>query len=157
MKGLLELRNELDANGIPQLGFPKPFNIAELMIDRHLAEGRGGKVAIRTLERDVTYVELIAEVNRFGNTLKALGVSPGERLAMIIKDCPEFIYLFFGAVKAGVLPVPLSTLLRATDFAFIFEDSQCATVVYSPEFAQEVEAAVAGQSGEEVRDNGMKC
>jgi benzoate-CoA ligase family protein len=146
VKGLLELRNELDANGIPQLGFPKPFNIAELMIDRHLAEGRGGKVAIRTLERDVTYVELIAEVNRFGNTLKALGVSPGERLAMIIKDCPEFIYLFFGAVKAGVLPVPLNTLLRANDFAFIFEDSRCATVVYSPEFAQEVEAAVAQSS-----------
>lgn len=146
VKGPFELRSELDANGIPRLEFPKPFNIAELLIDRHLAEGRGDKVAIRTLERDVTYAELIVEVNRFGNALKALGVSPGDRLAMVVKDCPEFVYLFFGAVKAGVLPVPLNNLLRANDFAFIFEDSQCAAVVYAAEFAQEVDAAVAQSS-----------
>lgn len=146
MNGLIDLRSEFDANGIPQLEFPRPFNIAELLIDRHLAEGRGDKVAIRTLDRDVTYAELTAEVNRFGNTLKTLGISPGERLAMVINDCPEFVYLFFGAIKAGVLPVPLNNLLRANDFAFIFADSQCAAVVYSPEFAEEVEAAVARSS-----------
>ena len=146
MKGLFELRSEFDANGIPQFDFPKPFNIAKLLIDRHLAEGRGDKVAIRTLERDVTYAELIAEVNRFGNALKALGLSPGDRLAMVVKDCPEFVYLFFGAVKAGVLPVPLNNLLRANDFAFIFEDLECTAVVYAAEFAQEVDAAVAQSS-----------
>jgi benzoate-CoA ligase family protein len=65
---------------------------------------------------------------------------------MVAKDCPEFIYLFFGAIKVGVVPFPLNNLLRANDFAFIFEDSRCAGVVYSPEFAQEVDAAIARSS-----------
>jgi benzoate-CoA ligase family protein len=140
------LRSTLDEAGIPQLEFPKPFNIAALLIDRHLAEGRGDKVAVRTLERDVTYAELVANVNRFGNALRMLGLRPGDRLAMVVKDCPKFVYLFFGAIKVGVIPFPLNSLLRADDFAFIFEDSRCAGVVYSPEFAQEVEAAVVRSS-----------
>src|SRR3974390_3749657 len=130
-----ELRSELDETGIPQLGFPNPFNIAELLNDRHLAEGRGHKVAVRTLERDVTYAELIAGVHRFGNTLTTIGLRPGDRLAMVAKDCPEFFYLFFGATQVGVLPIPLNSLVRANDFAFIFEDSQCKAVIYSLQFA----------------------
>jgi benzoate-CoA ligase family protein len=141
-----ELHNKLNADGVLQLRFPDPFNIAELLIDRHLAEGRGEKIAIRTLERDIKYVELVAEANRFGNTLKALGIEPGERLLIIVKDCPEFVYLFLGAIKAGVYPVPLNTLLRANDFSFIINDSQCAALVYSPEFAQEAEAAIVQSS-----------
>lgn len=140
------LHSELDRAGIPQLKFPSPFNIAELLIDRHLAEGRGHKFAVRTFDRDVTYAELVASVNRFGNALTALGLRSGDRLAMVVKDCPEFIYLFFGAIKVGVLPIPLNSLLRANDFAFIFEDSQCASVVYSQEFASEVEVAIARSS-----------
>jgi benzoate-CoA ligase family protein len=141
--GQFGLHSELDKAGIPQLEFPSPFNIAELLIDRHLAEGRGHKIAVRNFERDVTYAELIASINRFGNALTTLGLRPGDRLAMVVKDCPEFIYLFFGAIKVGVVPIPLNSLLRANDFAFIFEDSRCAALVYSPEFAQELEAAIA--------------
>lgn len=143
MLGLSALHSSLNADGIPKLEFPRPFNIAELLIDRHVPEGRGAKIAIKTTERDITYAELAAEVNRVGNALKSLGVHPGERIIMVVNDCPEFVYLFFGAIKAGVLPVPLNNLLRSNDFAFIFEDSQCAAVVYSLDFAQEVEAAVA--------------
>jgi benzoate-CoA ligase family protein len=145
-QGLSLLSSKLDADGVPQLVFPKPFNIAELLIDRHLPEGRGGKLAIRTPKRDVTYTELAAEVNRFGNTLKSLGVGVGEKLVMVVNDCPEFVYLFFGAIKAGVCPIPLSNLLRANDFAFIFQDSQCAAVVYSSECAQEIKTAAAQSS-----------
>ena len=42
---------------------------------------------------------------------------------MIVKDCPEFFYLFWGAIKAGIVPVPLNTLLRADDYRYIIEDS----------------------------------
>jgi len=133
---------ELDDAGVPQLRFPEPFNSAEYFIDRHLAEGRGSKVAVRTLERNVTYSELRNNVNRFGNTLVHLGVGRGDRILMVLNDCPEFLFLFWGAVKAGIIPVPLNVLLRAKDFEFIIKDSQCAGLVYSSEFAGEVEAAV---------------
>ena len=61
---------------------------------------------------------------------------------MILKDCAEFFYCFWGAIKAGLIPVPVNTLLRAKDYAYIIGDSGCAAVVYSPEFADEVEAAL---------------
>ncbi|HEY7676433.1 MAG TPA: AMP-binding protein, partial [Candidatus Methylomirabilis sp.] len=134
---------ELDGEGVPRLQFPEPFNAANYFIDRHLAEGRGGKVAVRTLERAVTYADLCENVNRFGNCLRDLGLGRGERVLMVVNDCPEFFFLFWGAIKVGAIPVPLNTMLRARDVEFIIRDSGCAGLVYSPEFAGEIEAALA--------------
>ena len=58
---------------------------------------------------------------------------------MVVKDCPAFFYLFWGAIKAGIVPVPPNTLLRAPDYAYMFEDSGCGLVVYSTEYAGEIE------------------
>ncbi len=117
------------------------FNSAVPFIDRHLEEGRGDKVAIRTAHGDVTYVKLAKRVNRCGNALRKLGIRPGERILLVVKDCPFFFYLVWGAIKAGIIPVALNTLLRAPDYRFMIEDSECAMVAYSPEFAAEIEAA----------------
>ena len=125
-----------------QVGLPARFNVAEPFVDRHLAEGRGAKPAIRTLHETVTYGELAERVNRAGNALLALGLVPGDRLLMVVKDCPAFFYLFWGAIKAGIVPVPPNTLLRAPDYAYMFEDSGCRLVAYSSEFAGEIEPAL---------------
>ena len=126
------------------LDFSDTFNCAVYMIDRHLAEGRGGKVAFREAQtgRDITFAELAENVNRTGNALLELGLEPGERMLMMVKDCHEFVYLFYGAIKAGVIPVPLNTLLRAKDYAFMIGNAEAAGVIYSPEFAGEVEPAL---------------
>ncbi len=122
---------------------PDRFNVAVPFIDRHVPEGRGAKVAIRTVHgEDVTYAELAENVNRAGNVLLAQGLKPGDRLLMVVKDCPAFFYLFWGAIKAGVVPVPPNTLLRAPDYAYMFEDSGCRLVVYSSEYAGEIDAAL---------------
>jgi benzoate-CoA ligase family protein len=125
-----------------QVGLPERFNVAVPFIDRHLEEGRGAKAAIRTPHETVTYAALAERVNRAGNALLALGLAPGDRVLMVVKDCPAFFYLFWGAIKAGIVPVPLNTLLRAPDYAYMFEDSGCRLVVYSTEFAGEVEPAL---------------
>jgi benzoate-CoA ligase family protein len=125
------------------LSFAGRFNVAVPFVDRHLEEGSGGRVAIRSVTGDVTYAALAENVARCGNALWRLGLTPGARLLMVVKDCPEFFYLFWGAIKAGVIPVPLNTLLRADDYKYMIEDSACGAVVYSPEYAGEVEAAVA--------------
>src|SRR5919198_1996200 len=126
-----------------RLSFGPGFNVAVPFIDRHLAEGRGDKVAIKSAAGAVTYRELAERVNRCGNALMSLGVKRGERVVMVVKDCAEFLYLFWGAIKAGIVPVPLNTMLRAEDYRYIIEDSQCAAVVWSPEFAGDVKAALA--------------
>lgn len=126
-----------------RIGYSDRFNVAVPFIDRHVAEGRGGHPAIVGAFGTVTYGALADRVNRCGNALKRLGLTPGARVLMMVKDCPEFFYLFWGAIKAGFVPVPLNTLLRAPDYAYMIEDSGCAAVVYSPEFAGEVEPALA--------------
>jgi len=123
------------------------FNVAPMFIDRHIDEGRSDKVIIRSAAGDtVTYGELAENVNRTGNALLGLGIKPGERLLMMVKDSPEFFYAFWGAIKAGIVPVPINTLLRAKDYQFMIEDSGCAGLVYSSEFASEVEPALENAS-----------
>src|SRR5215831_15161582 len=111
------------------LRFAPGFNVAAPFIDRHVPEGRGGKVAIRCQAGDVTYAELAEQVNRCGNALVGLGLAPGQRLLMVVKDCPEFFYLFWGAIKAGIVPVPVNTLVRGDECKLMIEDSRCAAIV----------------------------
>jgi benzoate-CoA ligase family protein len=132
-----------DADGTPRLAFAEHFNAADVFVDRHLAEGRGDHVAILSLAGSVTYSALAEGINRFGNALRSLGLGRGERLLMILADCPEFFYAFWGAVKSGIVPVPLNALLRARDFAAIIRNSECAAVLYSSEFAVEAVAGLA--------------
>jgi len=135
---------EIDTRHAPsRLVFSPRFNVAIPFIDRHVVEGRGAKTAIRTIGGDVTYAELAANVDRCALALTRLGLGPGERMLMVVKDCPAFFYLFWGAIKAGIIPVPLNTLLRHSSYGFIVDDSGANAVVYSPEFAGEVEPGIA--------------
>ncbi len=134
----------IDTSVIPaKIEFAPEFNVAVSFIDRHLQEGRKDMVIIReTGGLEITYGQLAERVNQSGNVLKNLGLNSGDRMLMMVKDSAEFFYLFWGAIKAGIIPVPLNTLLRAKDYAFMIEDSGCAAVIYSPEFRIEVEAAL---------------
>ena len=137
----------IDRSGdAPVFEFAESFNIAVHMIDRHLDEGRGDRLAYITEHETVTYAQLAERVNRCGNALLDAGIPPRERMLMIVKDCPEFVYLYYGAIKAGIVPVPINTLLRAKDYQYMIEDSECAALIYSPEFAGEVEPALASAS-----------
>ena len=135
----------VDRSGdVSRVDFSPRFNVAVPFIDRHLEEGRADKIAIRTTDgATVTYGTLAENVNRCGNALAALGLGAGDRVLMVVKDCPAFFHLFWGAIKAGIVPVPLNTLLRAPDYRYMIEDSRAAALVYSPEFAGEVEPAAA--------------
>jgi acyl-coenzyme A synthetase/AMP-(fatty) acid ligase len=134
----------VDSTAVPStIHFAPVFNVAVPFIDRHLEEGRASKAVIRTVAGEVTYGELAERANRCGNLLLSLGAAPGDRVLMVVKDCPEFFYLFWGAIKAGIVPVPVNTLLRAPDYQYMIEDSGCTVVVYSPEFTPEIAPALA--------------
>jgi len=122
-----------------ELTFAPTFNVAVPFIDRHIVEGRAGKVAIRTSEgQEVTYEDLVEGVNRGGNALRGLGLVRGDRVLMVVKDEPAFYYIFWGAIKAGFIPVPLNTLLRAKDYEFMIADSDAAAVIWSGEYDSEM-------------------
>jgi benzoate-CoA ligase family protein len=143
MKNVRTNSVDIDASQHPtRLRFSPQFNAVVPFIDRHAVEGRGAKVAIRTVQQDITYSDLACNVGRCARVLTHAGIGRGERLVMVVKDCPSFFYLFWGAIKAGIIPVPLNTLLRQPTYTFMIDDSAATAVVYSPEYASEIEPAV---------------
>ena len=118
---------------------PQVFNAATHFVDRHLAEGRGEKVAIECADERVTYREVAERVNRFGSALRSLGIQPEQRIALILQDTPAFAYAFFGAIKAGFVPIPLNTLWRARDYQHALNDSGAVALVISDALLREFE------------------
>lgn len=127
------------------LRFSAVFNVAVPFIDRHVNEGRGGRVALRYNAEEITYAQLAENVNRAGNALLKLGLIPGDRLVMAALDEPMFFYIFWGAIKAGIIPIGASTFLKAAEYRYLIADAQCAGLVYSSALAAEM-ADIAGSS-----------
>ncbi len=126
-----------------KISFSKIFNAAVPMVDRHQSEGRAEKIVIRCVDGEtVTYQQLQQRVNQCGNYLLASGFKSGDRILIVLKDCPEFFYLFWGAIKAGVIPVPINTILRSKDYQFFIDDLQCKGLFYSDVYSNEVLPAI---------------
>ncbi len=119
---------------------PDTFNASTYFIDRNLSEGRGGKLAIECGDERVTYGQVSERVNRFANALRGIGVQPEQRVALILLDSPAFAYSFFGAIRAGAVPVPLNTLWRAKDYQYALRDSGARALVISHALLGEFEA-----------------
>src|SRR5690242_7819045 len=100
---------------ITSISLPDEFNAAAHFVDRHIAEGRGSKVAFECGDSQLSYGEFASRVNRFGNALKSLGVRIEERVFLLLLDTPDFAVSFFGAIKVGAVAVPVNTLLKPAD------------------------------------------
>ena len=87
-----------------------------------------------------SYSQLNQLANRFAGLLQAHGLERGQRVAALLNNCVEFIALFYGAAKRGVVVVPLNTRLAAAELAFIISDCGASAVVHGPEFADTVAA-----------------
>ncbi|MEP1199558.1 benzoate-CoA ligase family protein [Tateyamaria sp.] len=108
-------------------------NAASYFVDRHVDEGRADKVAFREAEtgRTLTYGELAEASGRAAAAILAHGIAREERMAMLVLDQVEFPILFWGAIKAGVIPVPLNTLLATPVYDSILRDSRATMLVVS--------------------------
>ncbi|MDQ3468995.1 MAG: benzoate-CoA ligase family protein, partial [Actinomycetota bacterium] len=110
-------------------------NAAAWLVDRHVAEGRGERTAFRVDGQSTTYEELLREVWRAQQALRALDVRRGERIALVVDDELAFPAWFLGAMRAGAVPIPLSTMLTAHDLAGIVADAEAGTIVVSAGYA----------------------
>jgi long-chain acyl-CoA synthetase len=94
------------------------------------------KVAIIDLsggrERSTTYRQLDERMNRVAQMLARLGVRPGERVAMLIGNRTEFIEFFFGAMRAGAIPLPLNTRLAGATLEQIIREAECVLAAVEP-------------------------
>ena len=122
--------------GSPKVTLPRDYNAADDLIGRNLAAGRGSKVAFIDDSGSYTYDELAARVNRFANTLGALGVMREQRILVCVHDTIDFPTVFLGAIKAGVVPVAVNTLLTASDYEYMLGDSRARIAIVSAPLAE---------------------
>src|SRR5438552_491890 len=94
------------------------------------------KIAIIDLfggnDRRATYRQLDERMNAVASMLARLGVTPGERVAMLIGNRTEFIEFFFGSMRAGAIPLPLNTLVAADTLEQIIAEAACAMAAVAP-------------------------
>jgi 4-hydroxybenzoate-CoA ligase len=107
------------------------YNAVTWLLDRNVDEGRGGKLAFTDTVSDLTYGALQTETRRLANLLRRLGVRREERVAMIMLDTVDFPIVFLGAIRAGVVPVPLNTLLTADQYAYVLADCRAKVLFIS--------------------------
>jgi benzoate-CoA ligase len=124
------------------------YNAAVDLIERNLPT-RADKPAFIDERTTLTYAELAGRADRFGNALLALGVVPEQRVALGLLDTVDFPPAFLGAIKVGIIPIPLNTLFSAVDYAYILADSRAAVAVVSAELLPHFEEAarLAGWPG----------
>ncbi len=122
---------------------PGAFNATTELLDRNLAAGRGDKVAFADPGRTLTYGALAVWTRRVANLLTRLGIRREERVALLMLDTVDLPAVFLGAMRAGVVPVPLNTLLTAEQYAYILADSRARAVVVSAPLVPVLEQALA--------------
>ncbi|HEX6487922.1 MAG TPA: benzoate-CoA ligase family protein [Candidatus Dormibacteraeota bacterium] len=126
-------------------GLPDRYNAAVDILDSALEAGLGAKVAVRTASGDTTYNEVAELANRWGNALAALGVEQEDRVLVALLDTVEFPATFFGAIKAGAVPIPVNTNLTADDYAYYLADSRAKVVIVSEPLLPVMLEAAKGQ------------
>lgn len=121
------------------LGLPRRFNAADYFIDRNITKGFGDKTAIFAEDREITYAELRGRVNRCANMLVDLEVRMEERVVLLLRDSPETVFAFYGAMKMGAVPIPTNILMKAPDFLHVLNDSRAAVLIVDAGFLPEIE------------------
>ena len=119
------------------------FNACEYLLDRRLAAGDGGRVALAGPAGELSYAELHDRVRRTAAGLKAAGVQPEQRILMVMADSPHFVVVYLAAMRLGAIPVPVSTMQRAGDIAELLRDSRSRFLAVTSEFAAAAESAAA--------------
>ncbi len=123
---------------------PASYNAAIDLLSSNIKRGRGDKTAYVDAAGHHSFAKLDQLSNRAANALRRAGLQPGDRITLCMFDSFELPVVFLGAIKAGIIPVPLNTLLTSRDYSYILNDCGARALFVSPpllpQFADFLEA-----------------
>lgn len=132
-----EIRDQVpaDSAGACEIGFVVPdiYNASRVLFD-NLAKSRSDRLALIGPAGTRTYTELCAEACRWGNGFASLGLKRGDRVLLFLDDTPAYPAAFFGAVRAGFVPLLINTLTPPDLLQFYLADSGATVAVADAEF-----------------------
>ena len=134
-------RVPVDNPGAKEIGFaiPERYNASRILFD-NLSKGRGDRLALTGPAGTRSYTELCADASRWGNGFLSLGLTRGDRILMFLDDTPAYPAAFFGAVRAGFVPLLINTLTPPDLLQFYLADSGASVAVADAEFGARFDA-----------------
>src|SRR5277367_5393845 len=106
-------------------------NAVDWFVDRHARDGDAAGIAFEDPWRSLTRGDLATATRRFAGALAQAGIGRERRLVMLMLDTVDFPTVFWGALRAGVIPVPINTLLTPEMVAYVLEDSRAEAITIS--------------------------
>ncbi len=136
-----------DFINLEALGYPETLNATVELVDRHVREGRGDRVALRAPDLTWTYADLSRVIDRMAHMLVSrLGLVPGNRVLLRAANTPTMVALYLAIIKAGGIVVATMPLLRAKELVQIIDKAQISLALCDAALAEEMEKAAAGNA-----------
>jgi AMP-binding enzyme len=133
----LQIADHVPADGVGarEIGFAVPaiYNASRILFD-NLENGNGKRPALTGPQGTMSYAELCNEASRWGHGLLSLGLKRGDRVLMFLDDTPVYPAAFFGAVRAGFVPLLINTLTPPDLLQFYLADSGATVALADAEF-----------------------
>src|SRR5882672_11510762 len=126
------------------IDFPAQFNMADYFLYHNLEEGRENKVCLYFKDRSYTYGDVARMSNRVGNALRAAGIEVEDRVLIVLPDCPEFVWSWFGAARIGAVITMVNPLLPARDYRYYLEYTRARAAIVHESFLKPFNEAVSG-------------
>ena len=124
------------------------FNLATML--RESAKANPDKPLVHINDLSFTYTQVDEISGRIASSLLGLGLERGDKVAVQLPNLPQFLFTYFGILKAGLVMVPLNPLLRAPEVAYHLEDSDAKILVTFEMFAEEAFKGVKQVEGREI-------
>jgi benzoate-CoA ligase family protein len=131
----------VECPGAREIGFsvPERYNASRILFD-NLARDRGDRLALIGPAGTRSYAELCAEASQWGHGFQSQGLKRGDRILMFLDDTPAYPAAFFGAVRAGFVPLLINTLTPPDLLQFYLSDAGASVAVAEAEFTARFDA-----------------
>src|SRR5262249_224043 len=129
---------------LPELQYPERLNCVTELLDRWVAEGRGGEPCLLSMFENLSYTELAERVKRIANVLtRDLGMVPGDRVLLRAPNNPMMVAAYLAVIKAGGVVVATMPLLRAKEIGYVLAKAKIRFALCDARLAEEMEKAKA--------------
>lgn len=123
--------------------------MADYFLYHNLEEGRENKTCLYFEDKSWTYEDTARMANRTGNALRDLGLEAEDRILIVLPDCPEFVWTWFGAARIGAVITMVNPLLPADDYRYYLEYTRARVAVVHQSLLKNF--AEAAQDGDYLR------
>lgn len=130
---------------LPALQYPSNLNVAHELVYRHVLDGFGARPAVITSHRVVTYAQLRQQVNQAGAALMALGITPGDRVALWLPNGLAFAICWLAIQKIGAVAVAMLPMFRAHELTAIVDDAEPSLMLCPHDLVKIARESTAGR------------